>query len=183
MILEPLKEHVSRSWPQRRIELFSWTLGPIEAVCPGFLVAEAPPLEPRDPWTYVSLGASTVDEAPCEFCLLAPERDARHVETLAMVAHLQIREGRGLAIGRALNLGRPWCEGAQAQHLLVSLPYALPPGVEWCDTARGPVRFLWLLPITQAERDYLDVHGLEALEKRLEAKAPNVVKARRRSVV
>ena len=38
-----------------------------------------------------------------------------------------------------------------------------------CDWEVGHARILWLLPITEAERDFKAANGLEALEQRLEA--------------
>jgi hypothetical protein len=66
-----------------------------------------------------------------------------------------------------VNIGRPWVEGSTCTHGLVSLPYLDGPSMEWM---REPaVRFLWLIPITESERDFKAREGLGALEARFEA--------------
>ena len=38
------------------------------------------------------------------------------------------------------------------------------PPVEWAEIDDERIRFLWLIPITELERDYKTEHGHEALE-------------------
>jgi Suppressor of fused protein (SUFU) len=42
------------------------------------------------------------------------------------------------------------------------------PEFEMCHWERGHARILWLLPITESERDFRGEHGLEALEQRFD---------------
>ena len=46
-------------------------------------------------------------------------------------------------------------------------PYG--PALQCCHVGDRHIDFLWLLPITQAERDFKASHGQEALEQRFEA--------------
>jgi hypothetical protein len=55
--------------------------------------------------------------------------------------------------------------------LLVSVPYPFGPALESCTWSGGHARLLWLLPITEAERDYKIEMGQDALEQRLEDSA------------
>src|SRR5262249_51828732 len=85
-----LQGHLKSFWPNRSMEYFSWELGPINKVLPGFAVCRVTPQSSQDPWVYVTIGASRVyveNKHSVEFLLLAPDDNARHVETLAIVAH------------------------------------------------------------------------------------------------
>jgi hypothetical protein len=71
-------------------------------------------------------------------------------------------------IGHTVPIGEPWVPRSTCDHLLVSLPYPFGPDLELCDWDGDHARLLWLLPITEAERDIKAEHGLEALEQRFD---------------
>jgi hypothetical protein len=48
------------------------------------------------------------------------------------------------------------------------LPYPFGPRLEVCNFAGGHLHFLWLVPITAAERELKMREGLEALERRFD---------------
>jgi hypothetical protein len=50
-------------------------------------------------------------------------------------------------------------------------------------TPQAKVRFLWLIPITGAERNYKMEAGIEALESRLEESSFNYLDSQRKSVI
>ncbi len=56
--------------------------------------------------------------------------------------------------------------GSTCTHGLISLPYLDGPDLEWL--AEPKVRFLWLIPITEAEVRFKKSYGMEALERKLE---------------
>ncbi|WP_145227079.1 suppressor of fused domain protein [Rudaeicoccus suwonensis] len=58
--------------------------------------------------------------------------------------------------------------GSRCDHLLVSLPYAFGPAFEVAHVGDRHVDFLWLIPITEAERRLKMSEGLEALEWRFD---------------
>ncbi|MDP1825629.1 MAG: suppressor of fused domain protein [Archangium sp.] len=91
---------------------------------------------------------------------------AELVELMAAVAHYH-RTGARLGLGHSVNFGRPWVEGATSSFGLISLPYLDGPSVEWM--AEPAVRCLWLIPITEEEREFKKSRGGEALERRFEA--------------
>lgn len=64
---------------------------------------------------------------------------------------------------------------------LISLPYLDGPSLEW--NADRSVRFLWLIPITKAERDFKMKNGLEVLEARFEEMGFDYADPARASVV
>ena len=133
----------------------------------GLQVMIAPPGPHTSLWTYVSLGAHAARgreaERAHEAFLLAPEASDAHVQLVSRVA-----SGR-LAVGETPALGRPWLPGSACTHVLLCTPYPFGPALEHCDGAHGPVQVLWMLPITERERDYRLAHGLDALEQRFEA--------------
>ncbi len=88
------------------------------------------------------------------------------VRLLSVVAHYH-RTGTALDLGHTVNLGEPWMRGSLCTFGLVSLPYLDGPGLEWLE--EYTVRCLWLLPITEAEREFKKSHGLEALEEIFDA--------------
>jgi hypothetical protein len=49
--------------------------------------------------------------------------------------------------------------------MLVSLPYPFGPELEICNLNDRHIHLLWLLPITEDERDFKVEHGQEALEQ------------------
>jgi hypothetical protein len=129
---------------------------------------------PRLPglWTYVSVGcwdaAHDERQRGMEFVLITPEPSDRHTRTLAMVAFYNANPSHRLELGDTLALGEPWVEGAEADHLLISLPYAFGATFEWCHWRDGSAQMLWLLPITAREHEFKRARGLEALEQRFD---------------
>ena len=102
------------------------------------------------------------------------------VELMMTVAHFH-RTGSALGLGHSVDFGRPWIVGATCSYGLVSLPYLDGPKLEWLAEPR--VRFLWVVPITEQEREFKKAHGTEALEQRLEAAQFNYLDPARSSVV
>ncbi len=76
--------------------------------------------------------------------------------------------GGNLDIGHTLPIGEPWLPESGCTCLLVSLPYPYGPDLQTCHVGDRHVEFLWLLPISEAERDFKVTSGLEALESRFE---------------
>ena len=179
-------DHLENIWPDREKELFTWKLGPIENALPGFRVCCVKPIEPTEPWIYVSIGASQVKIASnyrLEFMLEAPADNARHIETLAIVAHYHAT-GDTLDLGHIVNGGRPWLNESKCDRFLVSLPYPFGPRFEWLHSdANEDTRFLWLLPITSNEASYAKTQGIESLEQLFDKYEIDAVDPARPSVV
>jgi hypothetical protein len=142
------------------------------------------PAKRAEPWVYVTVGASeATDGDGSEFFILSPSESPRHVETLAMVASFHAGERSRLSIGKVVNIGHPWIDGAGADHLLVSLPYPFGPSLEHCEAAGRHVQVLWMVPITEAEGRYVRQQGLKALERLFEQSNVDVIAPERRSLV
>ncbi|HVF50385.1 MAG TPA: suppressor of fused domain protein [Pyrinomonadaceae bacterium] len=187
-IEEGLREHLARTWPSNDKEEFVWTLGPIRQRLPAFRVMRiAPQSGVREPWVYVSLGAWEAERENAgglEFFILSPVETPRHVETLAMVANFHADPNYHLSLGQTINIGRPWLEGSTCDHLLLSLPYPYGPSLEWsCVGNNRHIRFLWLLPITRAEADFVKTRGPETFERLFEQSDPDPSDPHRKSII
>jgi hypothetical protein len=123
-------------------------------------------------------------EYSVEFVLLAPDENARHIETLAIVTHYHAITTAKLDVGRIVNCGRPWLHNSACDHLLVSLPYPFGPTLEWCRSGTGgqDTRFLWLLPITASEASYASSWGVDSLEQRFDQCEIDAIDPQRKAV-
>jgi hypothetical protein len=187
-LLAAERRHVEDQWPDREQDEATWDRGPVQGSVPGFRVRRVTPRAKGEPWVYVTLGVAQLrDEHDhgAEFVLLTPEEDPGNVELLAMVAHFHSDpKYRSLGVGRVIDIGRPWVAGAASDHLLVSPAYPFPPSFERLDLdGGGHVQFLWLVPITDAEAEYLHREGMDALEAKLEESGAEMADPRRTSVV
>lgn len=138
-------------------------------------------------WTYTTVGVwsaiHTAEGHGLEFVMLAPEADARLLELLTLAAFFHAGpEAQRLDVGHTVPIGEPWLPGSSCAHLLVSLQYTFGPEFEWAEWEGGHARHLWLLPITEAERQFKVEFGQDALEQRLEDAAVVPTDPRRRSV-
>ena len=183
--LEQILGHYRRNWVGEYARLdpprtHAWK--PIE----GLSVLEFPPTADRPMWSYATVGMSRMAEEGeahgLELHLHAPAQDEAHVELLSAIAHYHLT-GRPLGLGHTVNFGRPWLPEATCGYGLLSLPYLHGPDLEWLRTATSATRFLWLIPITGAERHYKSESGLEALEQRFDAGPFDYLDPRRPSTV
>ena len=179
-----LRKHISDYFPSHPIHEHKWNDGPIAKILPRFSILEVAPGPKNNLWTYFSLGAWEVkhkDSGTIEFMLVTPERDKQHFLSLAMTAFYHV--SNPLGVGHTFPIGEPWLEGSKCDHMLVSRPYVYSPELEVCNLSNQHVHFLWLLPITKAERDYKSKNGLEALEKIFEESEVEYWKIARESLV
>lgn len=159
--------------------------GPIQQVLPGFHVIKANPGPLLGRPSYVSVGLGFPDalyDEHFEFVTVAAEPSGRHVELLAMTAHYHLT-GERLGLGHTFPIGEPWVPGSSLDHMLVSLPYPFGPKLESLIADDHEVRILWLLPISNSEREYKKREGLEALETLFESAALEYWNPNRRPVV
>jgi hypothetical protein len=162
-----LRRHLRSFFAKHRDEEHRWVLGPAIDVLPRLRVVEFSPGPRSASWVYASVGAwEARSEARLEFLITAPDQDLRHVELLTMAAwyHRQ----RCLGLGHTFPIGEPWLPRSRCDFMLVSLPYPFGPALEVCELPDGHVHYLWLLPITRAERDFKAREGQEALEQRFD---------------
>ncbi|HYR11256.1 MAG TPA: suppressor of fused domain protein [Longimicrobium sp.] len=159
--------------------------GPIQRVLPRLHVMRVAPGPRTRHWVYATVGAWEVDREAgggTEFFLIVDRQDdEKNVLRLAMTAHYH--RGEHLGEQHTFPLGEPWEPGSELDHMLVSLPYTYGPELEICELPGGHVHFLWLLPITKAEREFKAANGLDALEDRFEEGGIEYWNAHRRSMV
>jgi len=164
-----IAEHYTNAWQAEPRERH-WRTGPIGDLPNDFAVLEFAPSEPRNCWTYATCGMSRATDAhPIELHLHSPWAAESHVELLTVVAHYHVT-GHALGLGHTVKFGRPWLPSSGCSYGLISQPYLDGSHFEWCDlgTAGAMVRLLWLLPITEAERECKKRHAQEQLESRLD---------------
>jgi hypothetical protein len=136
-------------------------------------------------WTYATCCMSKPsDEKLVELHLFSPVQCELHVELLTAIAHYH-RTGRTLDLGHSINFGRPWLDGSRCEHGLISLPYLDGPALQLLklNDAIATVNCLWLIPITESERNYKTSHGVEALEQKFEERNFDYLNPLRNSVV
>lgn len=179
--------HVRNYFAGHPVDLLHFDDGPIRKRVPDFHAVRVEPGPRIGLWTYVSVGlwdATERREHGVEFILTAPADDPSHVEHLAMAAYYHAGpEEQRLDVGHTVPIGEPWIEGSSCDHFVVSLPYPFGQDLEICTWNGGHARLLWLLPITQAERDFKAANGLDALESLFDEQAINFWEPTRRSVV
>jgi hypothetical protein len=172
---DAVQDHVRSFFGGHNVEIVHFDAGPIRIRVPNFHVFRIEPGPRIDIWTYVTAGLWEATQSGghgLEFVLAAQHDAIEHLEHLAMSAfyHAGPPEQR-LDVGHTVPIGEPWVDGSNCDHLLIALPYPYGPELEVCAWDGGHARLLWLLPITEAERDYKALNGLEALESRFDDQA------------
>lgn len=178
-ILDHYSLHWGTSFSDER-----WTKGPIHQLPETFSVIEVPPHGDRDMWTYATCCMSQLeDPQKREVFLYSPHQRDQHVELLTILAHYH-RTGSHLDLFHSVNFGRPWLPGSSCSYGLLSWAYLEPREFAFCLSPKGDeLRFLWLIPITEAERDYKMKMGNDALEEAFEKASLNYLDPKRKSVV
>ncbi|RTQ46098.1 suppressor of fused domain protein [Hymenobacter gummosus] len=166
--LDELQRHLEGQWQAagRRIK---WELGPTEKLHPDFRVVEFEPGGTHHFWVYSTLGMSLgLPGEALELHLFAPRADMDVVELLVAAASYH-RNVAPLGVYHTVNFGQPWLDDSRCDHGYISLPYLDGLELQLWRTEAGPVASYWLLPITEAERDFKIEAGWEALEELFEA--------------
>jgi Suppressor of fused protein (SUFU) len=145
--------------------------------------------EGREPWLVASVGAWTVTADTghgYEFFILGAENEPQLAEIVMIAAYYHANPEDAsyrLGEGHRVPIGEPYLRGT-CDHLLLSKPYPYGPGLEFCHIRDDlHVQFLWLLPITRAEREFALERDVEALEQRFDDAAIDYLDPNRESVV
>lgn len=174
---QKILSHLTNFWTGHKIKEFSWILGKIVEEMPDFRVFQVIPNSFDEPWIYVSSGIGKF--LGQEFFIISPFETPEHIETLAMLASISLQYPESFQLGKTVNIGRPWVEQSFCSHFLISLPYPYGTKLEFMDS----IRFLWLLPITQQERLFLNTYSVEDLEKKFDEKGIDYLDINRESVI
>lgn len=165
-----ISEHQHGYFRGHQVRARRWPADRINERVPGFYVHEFGPGPRFAAWTYATVGVweavHSEDGHGVEFVMSSPTRNERIVELLTINAYYHAGPPtQRLDLGHTVPIGEPWLPGSTCDHLFVSLPYPYGPELEVCKWLGGHARHLWLLPITEAEREFKVLHGAEALEK------------------
>lgn len=179
--------HVHAFFEGHEVQSLTWNSGPLYQRVPGFRAHAVAPGGRWRFWTYVTAGcwdAVNDDGHGMEFVIATKEFTMRAVEVLAMTAFFHAGSPhQRLDLGHTVTIGEPWLPGSPSDQALISLPYPWGPDLEVCGWEGGHARLLWLLPITQAEREFKRTEGVEALEQRFEDRQCDYTDPHRPSVV
>jgi Suppressor of fused protein (SUFU) len=179
--LRSIREHYQRQWGA--CDELRWPRGPIEQLPEGFSVLKFQPSARNSLFTFATCGMSATDDAGRVECfILSPVADKSICELLTIVAWYH-RNCVRLGLGHTINFGRPWLPQSECDHGLFSTPHLHSAELEQLDNGGGATKFLWLIPITAFEREFMVNCGLEALEMRFEANALDYANPHRQSIV
>jgi hypothetical protein len=185
VVYPALRGHIRRYFKGHRRYEYGCPDSATTELLPRFRVVRVAPGPKTQMTVYLSLGAC---EAPggsqdgSEFLITTSQPEIDAVGILAVAA--RHHHARPIGLGDTLPLGGELLWAPAPVHLLVTLPYPFGPELEVCCLGDGGhVRFRWLLPITDAEKRYLDEYGLEALEQAFETAKLNFLSPVRTSVV
>lgn len=134
-------------------------------------------------YVYTTIGMSRARSGSwIEVHMLTTATDILSIDSLAAITHYHAT-ACPLGMGHTVNLGRPWLTGSGCSYGLLSRPYHTGPDLEWQGDGAGAIRHLWLLPITESERNFKAANGLEALEKLFDEKQVEFMNPTRESAV
>jgi hypothetical protein len=179
-------QHIGIFFEGHNITERRWKWGPIKDILPQFRIIEVEPGPRSQLWVYISSGAweaADKNTGYIEFMMIAPEKNVRFAELLAMVTFYHANPQHRLGLGHTVPLGEPWLDDSLCDHLFVSHPYPYGPELEVWKIEKGHGHLFWLLPITKAERDFKVQYGAEELEKRFEDIGVEYWRPDRKSVV
>lgn len=109
-----------------------------------------------------------------------PEHHSQVIDILAASAYYH-RLTRPLGLHHTISFGIPLAFGSSLNQGFVSLPYLRGPELEW--HTESNTQCLWLIPISQSERDFKKAQGVEALELLFEENNLNYLSPGRASLV
>jgi len=179
---EYIKAHYLTNW-QNDPDICYWGKGPANDLPFDFRILVFAPTNNRKMWTYATCCMSQQrDEIGIELHLFSSKKDDSLIELLTVVAHYH-RTGHFLDLGHTVNFGKPWQDDSDCNYGLISLPYLDGPNLENMVYKDKIIKFYWLVPITFTEMTFKKLHGIEALEEKLEEKSFNYLDSKRLSVV
>lgn len=190
-------------WMRVREEHFKSFYGPVATVwhssssrLPRVEVLEFGPTSDRPFWTYATNGMSDSEQtvpqtAPewvvprTELLLYTPERAAWAARLLHSFSRYPFDYGTHFFWWHTVPVGGPLDgKDAHLSSLVFLPPYFEADGFDDLSIDDHPIRLLWAVPITEAEREYAMVYGTQKLERLFEkAQLDPVTDPYRRSVI
>jgi hypothetical protein len=155
--------HYKTKWENEPNVQF-WDKGPIDKLNTDFRVLEFAPTKNRSMWTYATCCMSNDEDAyPIELHLFSVKQDQSLIELLFAIAYYHKTTAK-LNLHHTINFGRSWQGQSNCSFGYISLPYLDGPELETLLIDGKCVKFYWLIPITESERNYKERCGIEALE-------------------
>ena len=162
-----LKQHLEVSWGPSNDKKHEIP-DPHGKMGKDFSVLEFPPSEKASCWIYATLGMSTdTPDSLIELHVLSSKQDATLIELLTITASFHQNDAL-LGLHHTVNFGRPWQDDSACSFGFISLPYMDGEELEMFNFEGWHLHNLWLLSITESERDYKIENGWDALEQRFE---------------
>lgn len=176
-------QHYASVWGDG-FKMQTWAKGPASDLGEDFCILEFAPTKSRKMWTYATCCMSNrKNETQIEMHLFSSTKDESLVELLTAIAHYH-NFGKQLGLWHTVNFGRPWKNGSNCCYGLISLPYLDGPDLETLNSKEfKPVKFYWLIPVTENEVDFKKRYGIERLEESFEGNNFNYLDPLRKSVV
>ena len=165
--LELLKQHLETNWGQStdekvRISDQHGKMGK------DFSVLEFPPSDKHEFWIYSTLGMSTdTPDTLIELHIFSNKQDSSLIDLLTFAASFH-KNAALLGLNHTVNFGISWQDDSPCSFGFISLPYLDGEDLEIFNFEDGHLHNLWLIPITESERDYKIENGWDALEQRFE---------------
>ncbi|MCH6563317.1 MAG: suppressor of fused domain protein [Myxococcales bacterium] len=185
-IAEAVLAHARRNFPERAVDKLRWEQGGLVENIPDLALIRVAGSEDGAPWVYVSAGASAEamdDGYGLEFFVVARTDQQEAAKLVAMVANLHADPRYPMSLGQVLEIGHPWLPGSSCDHLLVCLPGPFGEEFEWHSPTEHTIRFIWLMPITRSEAEFVRQHGFAELQRKLGTSQADVTALERSSVV
>lgn len=175
-------QHLEKNWGSKGF-ILTEGYGPKEKLDDDFKVIEFPPGEKHNFWIYSTAGMSIgLNERNIELHIFSSKQDRSLIRILASAASYH-RNNEPLGLNHTVNVGEPWQDDSICDHGFISLPYLDGPDLEIYENTEGHIHNLWLIPITEAERDYKIEYGWERLEELFEEKGLDYINPNRESLI
>jgi hypothetical protein len=165
--LEQLKQHLETNWG-KSTDMKGQISDPLKKMSEDFFVLEFTPSDKHSFWIYSTLGMSTDTPSHLiELHVFSHKQDSALIELLTITASFH-RNNTSLGLHHTVNFGQPWQDDSTCSFGFISLPYMDGEALELFNFESGHLHNLWLLPITESERDYKMENGWDALEQQFE---------------
>lgn len=180
---DKLLNHYIATWGHR-FQIFKWGQGPMREFDESFSVIKFTPTKSRKFWIYGTCGmAGRLDVNPMELHIFSFIEDDSLLELLTAVSYYHKRSVN-LHLNDTVNFGRSWQGSSNCSFGFISLPYIDGRNLEIFKIFdNADVHCYWLVPITQDELNYKQMHGIENLEEKFEAHQFNYLDPNRSSVL
>ncbi|WP_167539716.1 suppressor of fused domain protein [Leptospira meyeri] len=147
----------------------------------NFYISVFKPNKNRNSWIYATCGLSLKNnDRKIEIFIYSPDTNDTIVDVLYSLADYHIIE-KPLGENHTVNFGISLAKYSICNFGLLSFPYLQSKDFSYNESLN--TEFLWLIPITEAERNYKIDYGIEMLEEIFEEKQLNYLDFTRKSLI